>query len=160
MSAAPAIPDSSASQPACRPMVSTIITRWWLLAVFSMRRSASVTVATAVSKPKLRSQPAMSLSIVLGTPTKGRPIERRPCASDMVPSPPMTTTTSSPSACTFFCTSASVCSLRKGLALLLVPSTVPPTCKIPDTCSQVSGFVRGAGPIKPSNPSSMPSTSH
>src|SRR3989475_6819696 len=38
--------------------------------VLSMRRSASVAVATAVSKPKLRSQLAMSLSMVLGTPTQ------------------------------------------------------------------------------------------
>src|SRR5258708_2767097 len=67
-SAAPAMPASSASHPAWRPMVSTIITRWWLLAVLSMRRSASVAVATAVSKPKLRSQLAMSLSMVVGVP--------------------------------------------------------------------------------------------
>ena len=78
-------------------MVSTIITRPWLWPVVCTRSSASVTVATAVSKPKLRSLWAMSLSMVLGTPTTGRPRWARPWAIVMVPSPPIATSACRPS---------------------------------------------------------------
>ena len=42
-------------------------------AVVEMRSSASVAIETAVSNPKVMSVPAMSLSIVFGTPTTGTP---------------------------------------------------------------------------------------
>ena len=78
-------------------MVSRIITRPWLRPVVCNRSSASVTMATAVSKPKLRSVCARSLSIVFGQPTMGTPFDASWCAMAMLPSPPMTTIASSPS---------------------------------------------------------------
>ena len=71
--APPAMPDSSAIQPACRPMTSTTMTRWCDSAVVLRRSMASVATPTAVSKPKVRSVEEMSLSMVFGTPTTGIP---------------------------------------------------------------------------------------
>ena len=78
-------------------MVSAIITRPWLRAVVDSRSSASDTTATALSKPKVRSVQGRSLSIVLGTPTTGRPNSWKRLAMPIVPSPPITTRPSSPS---------------------------------------------------------------
>ena len=51
--APPAMPACSAIQPACRPITSTISTRWWLSAVVCSRSMASVAMFTAVSKPNV-----------------------------------------------------------------------------------------------------------
>ena len=67
------MPAWSAIQPACRPITSSTITRSWLAAVVWSRSSASVAVATAESKPKVKAVQLRSLSIVLGTPTTGMP---------------------------------------------------------------------------------------
>ena len=53
MFAPPAMPACSAIQPACRPMTSTISTRWWLSAVVCRRSMASVAMPTAVSNPNV-----------------------------------------------------------------------------------------------------------
>ena len=71
-SAPPASPECSAIQPAWRPITSTIITRLCDSAVVCRRSMASVAICTAVSKPKVMSVPARSLSIVFGTPITGR----------------------------------------------------------------------------------------
>ncbi len=94
--APPAIPDSSAIQPACRPMTSTTITRWCDSAVVLRRSIASVATPTAVSKPKVRSVEEMSLSMVLGTPTTGSPASDSIRAAVRVPSPPIGISTSMP----------------------------------------------------------------
>ena len=66
-------PDSSAIQPAWRPITSTTITRSCDSAVVWRRSIASVAICTAVQKPNVKSVPERSLSIVLGTPTTCRP---------------------------------------------------------------------------------------
>ena len=71
-SAPPARPECRAIQPAWRPITSTIITRLCDSAVVCSRSMASVAICTAVSKPKVMSVPARSLSIVFGTPITGR----------------------------------------------------------------------------------------
>lgn len=94
-SAPPAMAAYTAIQPALRPITSTTITRSCDWAVECRRSSASVTTCTAVSNPKVRSVPTMSLSIVLGTPTTGSP--SRACTSrviSIVCSPPMAITAS------------------------------------------------------------------
>ena len=82
----------AAIQPVWRPITSTTITRWCASAVVCRRSTASVTMLTAVSKPKLKSVPPRSLSMVLGMPTTGywwsRHMSR---AAFKVPSPPTTT---------------------------------------------------------------------
>ena len=65
-------------------------------AVVARRSSASVAIETAVSKPKVMSVPAMSLSIVFGTPITWRPSSWSASAVRSVPSPPITTTASIP----------------------------------------------------------------
>ena len=50
---------------------------------------ASVAVATAVSKPKVTTVAARSLSMVFGTPMMGMPFCARPLAIFSEPSPPM-----------------------------------------------------------------------
>ena len=91
-----ATPEWRASQPAFRPMTSTTMARWWLAAVVWTLSSASVALATAVMKPKVRSEPQRSLSMVLGTPMQLMPRSAKGLAADMVPSPPMTTRASMP----------------------------------------------------------------
>ena len=51
---------------------------------------------TAVSNPKVKSVPARSLSIVLGTPTTFTPFWNSFCATDSVSSPPMAISASHP----------------------------------------------------------------
>ena len=125
----------------------------------STRLSASVTVATAVSKPKLRSQPAMSLSMVLGTPTIGTPpTSPSRAAIVIVPSPPMVTSASSP-ARAGTTTSAETSRPRQqtGWRVLLVPRMVPLVARMPLTSSQPSGHP--ALDQAERKPSSMPITS-
>ena len=69
MFAPPARPQCRAIQPAWRPITSTTSTRWCDSAVVCSRSIASIAMLTAVSKPKVKSVPDRSLSIVLGTPT-------------------------------------------------------------------------------------------
>src|SRR3954465_10007196 len=59
------------------------MTRLWDSAVVWRRSIASVAICTAVWKPKVKSVPARSLSIVLGTPTTATPssASRRPTPS-------------------------------------------------------------------------------
>ena len=49
------------------------MTRLWDSAVVCSRSMASVAMLTAVSKPKVKSVPLRSLSMVLGTATTGMP---------------------------------------------------------------------------------------
>ena len=51
--APPAMPECSAIQPACRPITSTISTRWCDSAVVCSRSIASIAMLTAVSKPNV-----------------------------------------------------------------------------------------------------------
>ena len=68
-----ATPVQSAISPARRPITSTINVRTCDVAVSRRRSSASNTVLMAVSKPIVYSVPGISLSIVPGTPTVGKP---------------------------------------------------------------------------------------
>ena len=61
-------------------------------AVECSRSMASVAMVTAVSKPKVKSVPLRSLSIVFGTPTMRRPSLAMRVAAESVPSPPMAMT--------------------------------------------------------------------
>ena len=97
------------------------------------RRSiASVTICTAVSKPKVKSVPPTSLSIVFGTPTMGRPWSA--CSwrvISIVCSPPIATIASSPCSATARSTSSTAPS-RSG-SKLEVLRIVPPRWRIPET---------------------------
>ena len=93
-SAPPAIPAWVAIQPACLPITSTTITRSWDSAVVWRRSIASVTIWTAVWKPKVTSVPPRSLSIVFGTPTIATPSPCRRSATPSVSSPPIGISTS------------------------------------------------------------------
>ena len=64
------------------------MTRLWLVAVVCKRSSASITVATAESKPKVMAVASRSLSIVLGTPMQLMPASWSCCAVAIEPSPP------------------------------------------------------------------------
>ena len=134
-----AMPACRAIQPASRPMTSTSITRWWLAAVVWIRSIASVAMPTAVSKPKVRSVPSRSLSIVFGTPTIRIPWIARRCAMSRVPSPPTTTSASMPAERMFWCTRAvtspggSSPIHRNGSSRLDVPRIVPPMGRMPET---------------------------
>ena len=77
-SAPPAIPEYTASQPAWRPITSTMITRLCDSAVVCRRSIASVAIWTAVWKPNVKSVAARSLSIVFGTPTTPIPSSCEP----------------------------------------------------------------------------------
>ena len=86
-----------AIHPEWRPITSTTITRSWLSAVVCRRSIASVAICTAVVKPNVMSVPTMSLSMVFGTPTIGRPRSSTSMlATVSEPLPPMTTSASRP----------------------------------------------------------------
>ena len=87
--APPAMPADTAMWPTWRPMTSTTITRSWDSAVVWSRSIAADAICTAVSNPKVISVPAMSLSMVLGTPMQGTPSSCRSRATPSEPSPPM-----------------------------------------------------------------------
>ena len=76
---------------------------------------ASVAMLTAESKPKAKSVPQMSLSMVLGTDTMFSPMAERRAAVWVDPQPPMQTMQSSPNSFMFR-------SMRRGL---LTPDTTP-----------------------------------
>lgn len=93
---------------------------------------ASVATPTAVSKPKVRSVAEMSLSIVFGTPTTGRPASASIRAAVSVPSPPIGMSTSMPNSRAMSCAllqasrSRSRCSREE-------PRMVPPRARMPLT---------------------------
>ena len=82
-------PAPSPSQPVLWPMISTTMMRWWLWAVEWSRSMASVAMDRAVSKPKVMSVMATSLSMVLGRVITFIPICARRQAFFWVPPPPM-----------------------------------------------------------------------
>ncbi len=131
------MPLATASQPAWRPMTSTTITRSCDSAVVCSRSIASLAIETAVSKPKVWSVAARSLSIVFGTPTTGRPCSTcRRAATPSVSSPPIAI---SPSSCSNErCTAASPPSSLNGF-VRLVRRIVPPRGRMPETASRSSG---------------------
>ena len=118
------------------------ITRLWALAVQCNRSMASVAMLTAESKPKEKSVPQMSLSMVLGTATMFSPMAERRAAVWVVPLPPMQTMQSSPN-------SFMLRSMRRGLLTpdttpfflngfsREVPSMVPPRLSKPESESRV-----------------------
>ena len=144
------MPACRAIQPACRPITSTTSTRWCDSAVVCSRSIASVAMFTAVSKPKVKSVPDRSLSIVLGTPTTFTPRSASLVATPRVSSPPIATSASTPLAA------------RLSLILSTPPSIlngfvrddfriVPPRGRMPRTWSTPSGVVRfSSGPFQPS----------
>ena len=77
-------------------MTSTTMTRLCASAVVCTRSMALVATFTAVSKPKVKSVPARSLSMVLGTPTTFTPLPKSLCATESVSSPPMAIRASQP----------------------------------------------------------------
>jgi hypothetical protein len=76
-------------------MTSTTMMRWWLWAVLCSRSMASVAMPSAVSKPKVMSVPATSLSMVLGRVMTFSPCCLRRRAFFWVPPPPRQTRQSS-----------------------------------------------------------------
>ena len=95
-SAPPAMPHQQAIQPASRPMTSQTMTRSCDSAVECRRSIASVAICTAVWKPNVKSVALRSLSIVLGTPTVGKPASNSLRATPSVSSPPIGISTSMP----------------------------------------------------------------
>ncbi len=116
-------------------MTSHTMTRWWDSAVVPSRSIASVAVWTAVWNPKVTSVPDRSLSMVLGTPTAGTPIEERRLATPRVSSPPITTRASMRSAARLARTRSGPSSWAKGL-VREVPRIVPP---IPSRPAEATG---------------------
>ncbi len=154
MACAPAaMPAFSAIQPVCRPMTSTTMTRWWDSAVVFSRSSASVATETAVSKPKVTSVAAMSLSMVFGTPTIGRPASLISLAAFRVPSPPIGMTASRPRSEQYFLARSTPS--RRWLGWTREePRMVPPWARMPLTESRVRG--RWWPSRNPRHPSSNP----
>src|SRR5580704_1125938 len=77
------------------------MTRLCASAVVCTRSIASVAIFTAVSKPKVKSVPERSLSIVFGTPTTLIPLSKSFFATESVSSPPMAMSASQPCAFRF-----------------------------------------------------------
>ena len=95
-------------------------------AVLCSLSTASVAMATALSKPKVTSVPPKSLSMVFGMPTTGSWYSACSRAAALsVPSPPMATTASSPWATRLRTTVSGPPGTKKGLTRL-VPRMVPP----------------------------------
>ena len=157
-SAPPAIPECTAIQPACRPITSQTMTRLCASAVEWSRSMASVAICTAVSKPKVRSVPERSLSMVLGTPTTFTPIEESLVATPSVSSPPIATTAPTLRFLRLRMTmSGPFAGFLNGL-VREVPRMVPPRCSVPLVASRVSRKCIG-GSSRPRHPSRMPITS-
>src|SRR5438132_4712168 len=156
-SAPPAMPECVAIQPACRPITSQTITRLCDSAVECSRSMASVAICTAVLKPKVRSVPERSLSMVLGIPTTFTPIWWSLVATPRVSSPPMATTAPTFSAERFRTTISAPPGFLNGF-VRLVPRIVPPRGRMPLVASRVSRKWSG-GSIRPRQPSRTPITS-
>ncbi|CAM5554067.1 hypothetical protein SVIOM342S_08836 [Streptomyces violaceorubidus] len=118
-------------------MTSTISTRWCDSAVVFSRSRASVATVTAVSKPNVTSVTAMSLSMVFGTPTIGRPLSDSSRAAFSVPSPPIGMIASRPSSSTWP-RARSTPSLRCSGRTREEPRMVPPRARMPLTASRSS----------------------
>src|SRR3989441_4113153 len=157
-SAPPAIPEWVAIQPACRPITSQTITRLCDSAVEWSRSMASVAICTAGSKPKVRSVPERSLSMVFGTPTTFTPIEESLVATPSVSSPPIATTAPT---LRFFrlriTMSGPFAGFLNGL-VREVPRMVPPRWSVPLVASRVRRSCSG-GSSRPRHPSRIPITS-
>ena len=150
MLAPPAMPACSAIQPACRPITSTTRTRWCDSAVVCSRSIASVAMLTAVSKPKVKSVPERSLSIVFGTPTTCTPRSASLVATPRVSSPPIATSASTPSRARFSLILSTPFSIVNGL-VREEPRMVPPRGRMPRHCCTPSSIVRpSSGPFQPS----------
>lgn len=116
-------------------MTSTTITRWCDSAVVFRRSIASVATPTAVSKPNVRSVDEMSLSIVLGTPTTGRPASLSMRAAVSVPSPPIGISASIPKS-RAMSSAFSQASRRRSRSSRDEPRIVPPRARMPLTASR------------------------
>ncbi len=135
------------------------MTRLWLSAVVCSLSIASVAVPTAVSKPKRGWVPLTSLSMVLGTPTTGRPLRQRSWEIWRLPSPPMRPSASNPlpgsghqivrAVDLVLAPLVVLHDIAKGLPRLVVPRMVPPRWVMPRT----SGRTEGTTPLKVSRPS-------
>ena len=148
--APPAMPECSAIQPACRPITSTTSTRWCDSAVVCSRSIASMAMLTAVSKPKVKSVPLRSLSIVLGTPTTLTPRSASLVATPRVSSPPIAISASTPLAARFSLIFSTPPSILNGLVREDF-KMVPPRGRMPRTWSTPSGTVTfSSGPRQPS----------
>ena len=148
--APPAMPAWRAIQPAWRPITSTTSTRWWDSAVVCRRSMASIAMLTAVSKPKVKSVPDRSLSMVLGTPTTFTPRSASLVATPRVSSPPIATRASTPSAARLSWIRSTPPSILNGL-VRLEPRMVPPRGRIPRHCLMPRFMVRpSSGPFQPS----------
>src|SRR3954464_12786313 len=157
-SAPPAIPECTAIQPAWRPITSQTMTRLWASAVECNRSIASVAICTAVSKPKVRSVPERSLSMVFGTPTTFTPIAESLVATPRVSSPPIATTAPTFSDLRFRITmSGPFAGFLNGF-VREVPRRVPPRWSVPLVASRVSRKCIG-GSRRPRHPSRIPITS-
>ena len=149
-SAPPAMPLHSAMWPALRPMTSTTMTRLWDSAVVCRRSIASVTICTAVWKPKVKSVAERSLSIVLGTPTTlmiPSSLSRR--ATPSVSSPPMGMSMSIASTASVSWTFSTPPSIPYGF-VREEPRIVPPRGRMPEVLSRSSGTV--LPPTTPAQP--------
>ncbi len=154
MACAPAaMPACRAIQPVWRPISSTTITRWCDSAVVFSRSRASVATETAVSKPKVTSVQAMSLSMVFGTPTTGSPPSLISLAALRVPSPPIGMTASIPRSSQCFLARSTPS--RRWLGWTREePRIVPPWARMPLTESRVRG--RWTPSRRPRQPSWKP----
>ena len=111
---------------------------------------ASVAMLTAVSKPKVKSVPDRSLSMVLGTPTTLTPRSASLVATPRVSSPPIATSASTPSAARFSWIRSTPPSILNGL-VRLEPRMVPPRGRMPRHCLIPRFIVRpSSGPFQPS----------
>ena len=148
--APPAMPACSAIQPACRPITSTTSTRWCDSAVVCRRSIASVAMLTAVSKPKVKSVPDRSLSMVFGTPTTFTPRSASLVATPRVSSPPIATRASTPSDARLSLIRSTPPSILNGF-VRLEPRMVPPRGRMPRHCLIPRFMVRpSSGPFQPS----------
>ena len=141
--------------PTCRPITSTTMTRSCDSAVVWSRSMASVAISTAVAKPKVKSVPAMSLSIVLGTPTTGNPSSCISRAQERVPSPPTTTSASTSRASSVERHASTPPSTPNGW-IREVPRTVPPRGRSPRQASTSRSIASSS--MTPFQPSRKPRT--
>ena len=110
---------------------------------------ASVAMLTAVSKPKVKSVPERSLSIVFGTPTTFTPSSASLVATPRVSSPPIATRASTPSRARLSVICWTPWSSLNGL-VREDPRIVPPRGRMPRHSSMPNGIVSPSrGPFHP-----------
>ena len=145
-SAPDAMPAYRVSHPALCPMVSTIKTRLCENAVEWMESMTLVAMLTADSKPKVRSVPQRSLSMVLGRVTTLTPCSDSRFAVLCVPLPPRITRQSNRA---FLQVSSIFCSLvssfSSAFCIILngwreVPRMVPPRVRMSENASGFIGW--------------------